>query len=115
LVLLTFAWAIRTSAINFRLDVKSSGFCEISPMPACSSEQGGSQRRGGPLAPQMNRRNSMTRFTKKQRRDQVPIEIEDVCIDDQDRKLNPIGRFYRHNAMHAGTTPMAFDEFGRCA
>jgi hypothetical protein len=43
------------------------------------------------------------------------IEIDDVCIDDQDRALNPIGRFFRHNAMHAGTTRMVLDEFGRCA
>jgi len=43
------------------------------------------------------------------------IEVDDVCIDDLDRALNPIGRFYRHNAMHAGTTPMVLDEFGRCA
>jgi hypothetical protein len=35
-------------------DVKSSGFCEISPMPACSSEQGGSHRRGGASTPQTN-------------------------------------------------------------
>jgi hypothetical protein len=26
-----------------------------------------------------------------------------------------IGRFFRHNAMHAGTTRMVLDEFGRCA
>jgi hypothetical protein len=32
--------------------VKSSGFCEIGPMPACFSEQGGSHRRGGASAPQ---------------------------------------------------------------
>ena len=31
------------------LNVKSSGFYEIGPMPACSSEQGGSYRRGGAL------------------------------------------------------------------
>ena len=31
------------------------------------------------------------------------------------RILNPIGRFYKHNAMHAGTTSMVLDEFGRCA
>jgi hypothetical protein len=43
------------------------------------------------------------------------IEIEDVCIDDVDRALNPLGWFYRHNAMHAGTTRMVLDEFGRCA
>jgi hypothetical protein len=43
------------------------------------------------------------------------IEIEEDCIDDVDRALNPLGRFYRHNAMHAGTIQMAVDEFGRCA
>ena len=43
------------------------------------------------------------------------IEIADQTIDDVDRALNPMGRFYRHNAMHAGTTPMVLDEFGRCA
>jgi hypothetical protein len=42
------------------------------------------------------------------------IDIEDY-IDDVDRALNPMGRFYRHNAMHAGTTRMVLDEFGRCA
>ena len=45
----------------------------------------------------------------------VPLEIEDDCIDDMDRALNPIGRFFRHNAMHAGTTRMVLDEYGRCA
>jgi hypothetical protein len=29
--------------------------------------------------------------------------------------LNPLGRFHKHNHMHAGTIPMVFDEFGRCA
>jgi len=29
--------------------------------------------------------------------------------------LNPIGRFFRHNAMHAGRIQMVLDEFGRCA
>jgi hypothetical protein len=29
--------------------------------------------------------------------------------------LNPLGRFHRHNNMHAGTIPMVLDEFGRCA
>ena len=43
------------------------------------------------------------------------IEMEDDCIDDVDRALNPTGRFFRHNAMHAGTTRMVLDEFGRCA
>ena len=47
-------------------------------------------------------------------KDQDRIEIADDCIDDVDRALNPMGRFYRHNAMHAGTTPMVIDEFGRC-
>jgi hypothetical protein len=41
--------------------------------------------------------------------------IKGGCIDDVDRGLNPLGWFYRHNAMHAGTTPMVLDEFGRCA
>ena len=39
----------------------------------------------------------------------------DPIIDDVDRTLNPIGRFYRHNAMHAGRTPMVLDELGRGA
>jgi len=45
----------------------------------------------------------------------MPVEIEDDYIDDVDRASNPIGRFFRHNAMHAGTTRMVLDEFGRCA
>ena len=48
-------------------------------------------------------------------KDQDNIEIADQTIDDVDRALNPMGRFYRHNAMHAGTTPIVLDEFGRCA
>jgi len=36
-------------------------------------------------------------------------------FDGLDRALDPLGRFYRHNAMHAGTTRMVLDEFGRCA
>jgi hypothetical protein len=43
------------------------------------------------------------------------IGVDDVCIDETDRSLNPLGRFYRHNAMHAGTTKMVLDEFDRCA
>ncbi len=35
--------------------------------------------------------------------------------DNVDRALTPLGWFYRHNAMHAGTTPMVLDEYGRCA
>jgi len=41
--------------------------------------------------------------------------IEGDCIDHVDRALTPLGWFYKHNAMHAGTTPMVLDEFGRCA
>jgi hypothetical protein len=47
--------------------------------------------------------------------DRGPLKFEDEYIDDVDRMANPIGRFYRHNAMHAGTTRMVLDEFGRCA
>ena len=47
--------------------------------------------------------------------DRDQIKIEDDCVDDVDRALNPIGRFYRHNGMHAGTTRMVLDEWGRCA
>lgn len=47
--------------------------------------------------------------------DRNPIKIDDECIDDIDRVLNALGRFYRHNAMHAGTAEMLLDEFGRCA
>jgi hypothetical protein len=39
----------------------------------------------------------------------------DDCIDDVDRALNPLARFFRHNAMHAGTSRMVLDEFGRSA
>jgi hypothetical protein len=53
-------------------------------------------------------------MSKDQIKDSDPILI-DNCIDDADRKLNPIGRFFRHNAMHAGTSRMVHDEFGRCA
>jgi len=42
-------------------------------------------------------------------------KIEDDCIDETDRMLNPLGRFHRHNYMHAGTIPTVLDEFGRCA
>jgi hypothetical protein len=53
---------LRTSsaATNLLSHVKSSGFCEIGPMPACSSEQGGSQRRGGASAPQTTGEIKMT-------------------------------------------------------
>jgi hypothetical protein len=53
-------------------------------------------------------------MTKDRIEDRDLIQIGD-CIDDVDRALNPIGRFLRHNAMHAGTTRMVLDEFGRCA
>lgn len=54
-------------------------------------------------------------MTKDRIDDRDPVEIADDFIDDVDRTLNPLGRFYRHNHMHADTIPMAFDEFGRCA
>ena len=54
-------------------------------------------------------------MTKDRIMDSDPIMIVDDCIDGEDRALAPLGRFYRHNAMHAGTTPMVLDEFGRCA
>ena len=41
--------------------------------------------------------------------------IVDDCIDHVDRAVTSLGWFYKHNAMHAGTTPMALGEFGRCA
>lgn len=47
------------------------------------------------------------------------VELRDlkwaVIHVDVDRTLNPLGRFYRHNHMHADTIPMVLDEFGRCA
>ena len=46
--------------------------------------------------------------------DRERMHDPDECIDDVDRALNPIGRFFRHTAMHAGTIPMVCDEFGRC-
>jgi hypothetical protein len=53
--------------------------------------------------------------TKDRIEDQDPIEVDDICIDDVDRTLNPMGRCFRHNAMHAGTARMVLDEYGRCA
>ena len=53
-------------------------------------------------------------MTKDRIEDGDQIRVDD-CIDDVDRALNPMGRFFRHNAMHAGTTRMVLDEFGRCA
>ena len=50
---------------KFWLIVKSLGFREIGPMPACFSEQGGSHRRGGASAPQ-KWRNHHAYLTKKQ-------------------------------------------------
>ena len=44
------------------------------------------------------------------------VELRDlkwaVIHVDVDRTLNPLGRFYRHNHMHADTIPMVLDEFG---
>lgn len=53
-------------------------------------------------------------MTKDRIKDSDPIMIVDDCIDDVDRTLNPIGRFFRHDAMHAGMIRMVHDEFGRC-
>jgi len=47
--------------------------------------------------------------------DRRRIELADECIDYVDHALDPLGRFFRHLGMHAGTTPMIVDEFGRCA
>ena len=54
-------------------------------------------------------------MTKDQIEDLGSNEIDDDSIDDVDRKLNELGRFYRHNQMHSGAIPIVFDEFGRCA
>ncbi len=54
-------------------------------------------------------------MTKDRIKDSDPIIVVDDCIDHVDRELTPLGWFYRHNAMHAGTSPMVLDEFGRCA
>jgi hypothetical protein len=47
--------------------------------------------------------------------DRRGVEFADDCTDDVDRALIPLGRFFRHAAMHAATTPMVVDEFGRRA
>jgi hypothetical protein len=44
-----------------------------------------------------------------------PIILLDDCIDEVDRMANAMGRFYRHIGMHAGTTRMVLDDYGRCA
>jgi hypothetical protein len=54
-------------------------------------------------------------MTKDQTDEGAPVVVANDFIDDVDRTLNPLGRFHRHNHMHAGTTPMVFDGFGRCA
>jgi len=54
-------------------------------------------------------------MTKDRIKNSDPIMIVDDCIDDVDRACNPLGRYYRHNCMHAGTTRMVLDEYGRCA
>jgi hypothetical protein len=54
-------------------------------------------------------------MTKDRIEDRDTVKIADDCIDDVDRTLNPLGRYYRHSHMHAGTIPTLFDEFGRCA
>ena len=54
-------------------------------------------------------------MTEDRIEDSDPIIIVDDGIDQVDRAHTTLGWFYRHNAMHAGTTPMLLDEFGRCA
>jgi hypothetical protein len=49
-------------------------------------------------------------MTKDRIEDHDRIESEDECIDGQDR-ARALGRLYRHNAMHAGTTPMVARRF----
>jgi hypothetical protein len=53
-------------------------------------------------------------MTKDRIEDSDPIIVVDDRVEDVDRARS-LGWFYRHNAMHAGTTPMKLDEFGRCA
>ena len=43
---------------------------------------------------------------KDRTEDHGPIVILDDCIGPVDRALTPLGWFYKHNAMHAGMTPM---------
>jgi hypothetical protein len=47
--------------------------------------------------------------------DRDKVENFDDSIDEVDRTLNPVGRFYRHAQMHSGAIPTVFDSFGRCA
>jgi len=49
-------------------------------------------------------------MTKDRIDERDPVEIADDFIDDVDRTLNPLGRFYRHNHMHADTIPTVLDE-----
>jgi hypothetical protein len=81
---------IRTSTINFRLDVTSSGFREIGPMPACSSEQGGSQRRGGASAPQQSGEIKMTvkKFALKKFTREEWLALDKQTLEDQLEGLN---------------------------
>jgi hypothetical protein len=81
---------IRTSAINFWFDVKTSGFCEIGPMPACSSEQGGSQRRGGASAPQTSGEIKMTvkKFELKTFTREEWLAMDNQALEDQLERLD---------------------------
>jgi hypothetical protein len=41
---------------------------------------------------------------------------EPIIVDKgEDVRLNGLGLFYQHQAMHDGRVPMRLDEFGRCA
>ena len=54
-------------------------------------------------------------MTKDRIKNSDPIMIVDDCIGSVHRALTPLGWFFKHNAMHAGTIPIVLDEFGRCA
>ena len=101
---------IRSPAILSAI-VMSSGFCEIGPMPACFSEQGGSHRR------------AVLRRRKRPEKSRVPLNKKTVlhAVDDTSPILVPkgtakftFGDHLRHLHEHAGTIPATLDEFGRC-
>ena len=78
--------------------------------PAAGAAHGVRHRLDGFLLPHSDRSGDSV-MSKDRSKDKDDIGVDDICIDDLDRALNPIGRFYRHNAMHAGTTRMVLDEF----
>jgi hypothetical protein len=56
-------------------------------------------RRGDSVLPFARHCRACLSMVKDRTGDRAPIEIEDDCIDDVDRRLNPLGRHYRHLAM----------------